>query len=112
MKHELIEQDLKPTLELYSIVSKKALQRLQTMGHDKAPELSDPNSRFFKNSEAYALARYSYYTCFKCKKPYFGGERACDAANREAEYNPQELMCGGCASSGKDKCDNHGTDYM
>lgn len=26
----------------------------------------------------YALARLSYYLCFKCKKPYFGGLKDCE----------------------------------
>lgn len=88
------------------------MQRLQTMGHDKAAELSDPKSKYYKSPETYCIDRYSYYICFKCHKPYFGGERACDAQNRSEEFNPEELVCGGCASSGKTNCSKHGNDYI
>ena len=26
----------------------------------------------------YAIAIYSYYMCFKCKNPYFGGLKSCE----------------------------------
>ena len=63
------------------------------------------------------MARLSYYMCFKCKKPYFGGLKSCENNNQaEGKFNPQELICGGCAASaiggGVKECKTHGTDFI
>lgn len=47
------------------------------------------------------------------QKPYFGGERDCNAEQRAADYNPAELVCGGCSNFGnKNSCTVHGNDFM
>lgn len=45
---------------------------------------------------AYAMDRYAYYVCYKCQKAYYGGEARCDAELGD-NFNPQELVCGGCS---------------
>ena len=47
------------------------------------------------------------------QSPYFGGERACRAAGADSEFDPSELLCGGCAPHSADAvCAKHGTDYI
>lgn len=56
-----------------------------------------------------------FYLCSKCKNPYFGGLKDCQAAaeqNAEA-FNPEELICGACcANASGDNCSRHGTTYI
>lgn len=38
----------------------------------------DESSPFFNKKEAYTMAIYSYYQCYECKEPYFGGLKDCE----------------------------------
>ena len=64
----------------------------------------------------YAMARLSYYTCYECKNPYFGGLK--DWGNlleAEAGFKPEELVCGKCSSKnldGKITWKVHKEDYI
>ena len=40
--------------------------------------LKDKNSPYFMKPELYAIDRFAYYECFRCKKPYFGGKKECE----------------------------------
>ena len=66
MKHPSLAATLNPYEELYSKVSEMAVQRLQLLKQTDVQELSEPSSRFYQNPTAYALYRFSYYTCYKC----------------------------------------------
>lgn len=46
---------------------------------EKADEITKQGNKFYKDPEGYAMHRFSYFPCYKCKKPYFGGERVCEA---------------------------------
>lgn len=82
----------------------------------------------------YAMERYAYYVCSQCGKvriehsipsmslmpltaytsfqAYYGGEARCDAELGE-NFNPQELVCGGCSDVSKAKmCPKHGMDFL
>lgn len=98
--HELSEQ----LVELEAAetdIKKKAIERAKHEGIDKHERLKNPADRFYGKLEEYAQQKLSYYECYKCKKPYFGGMKDCDAANEEAKeggFDPKELVCGKCAS--------------
>ena len=54
---------------------------------------------------------FAYYLCFKCRKPYFGGERVCGEGG--GAFDPTELVCGGCSPwSGEIDCPKHGKDFI
>jgi len=58
------------------------------------------------------MDRFAYYLCHKCKKPYFGGEKQCAVAAPE-NFDPEELICGGCApGAAEQNCSKHGRDYL
>ena len=61
----------------------------------------------------FALDKYAYYPCFKCKKAYFGGEQYCAAA-AGADFDPSELVCGSCVGGcdAAQMCPKHGVDYL
>lgn len=100
---------------IYENIKSKALHRLKFEELDKDPRLKNPKDKFFNNPLAYAMARLSYYQCFKCKQPYFGGLKACDNVD-DKEFKPEELVCGKCAAgdvkNGVMSCQVHGTDYI
>ena len=70
--HDTLKPITDPLLELRTVLRGKALMRLKYESKDKAPELSNPESRWFKDPEGYAEDLFAYYECFKCKKPYYG----------------------------------------
>jgi hypothetical protein len=63
---------------------------------------------------AFALSRYDYYECDKCKLPYFGGLAAC-GEQPEGGFNPEEQVCGGCSAAhgaANTRCAVHGSDHI
>ena len=58
------------------------------------------------------MNRFAYYPCFKCKKPYFGGQQRCDAGDRDRDFKPDELVCGGCSGADQGGCTIHGKEFM
>jgi hypothetical protein len=63
--------------------------RLEYEGLSKCDAVVTKGARFFNDPAGFALERYAYYVCFKCKKAYYGGEVQCDAdAGIGDEYNP------------------------
>ena len=62
------------------------------------------------------MARLSFYHCFKCKSPYFGGLKECgNMLEAGGGFKEEELICGKCASKmlgGQIKCPQHNEDYI
>lgn len=112
MSHVALKDVLKPWLDLLQQVKEKAVARFHVLKLEDTPEVKDRKSPFFKSPEKYSMYRFSYFKCFKCKKPYYGGERACEANQRE-NFDPKELVCGGCSDpTGKATCETHGNEYI
>jgi len=65
--HRLLEVAMLPLLRLQMEVKTRALVRLRSEGMDKDQELTDPSSRYYKDPASYALDRFAFYECFKCK---------------------------------------------
>lgn len=92
-------------------------------GLDKDCRLTEPGGRYFQKPGDLALDILAYYVCFKCKQPYYGGQRQCDAGvggmpmvgggggGNQEDFDPSELVCGGCAQQGA-ICATHGADYI
>ncbi|KAK2163193.1 hypothetical protein LSH36_84g08056 [Paralvinella palmiformis] len=105
---------LDPIRQLYEDVRRKALMRLEYEGLDKSEAIVTQGTRFHKDPAGYAMERYAYYVCYKCKKAYYGGEARCEEQAAAAEdYNPAELVCGACSDvSRAQMCPKHGTDFL
>uniref|UniRef100_A0A1S4H5Z6 RCR-type E3 ubiquitin transferase n=1 Tax=Anopheles gambiae TaxID=7165 RepID=A0A1S4H5Z6_ANOGA len=106
IEHPSLEPFLAPIVALRQDVKRKALMRLEYEGLAKAvtADGTDPTR--------YAMERYAYYVCSQCGKAYYGGEARCDAELGE-NFNPQELVCGGCSDVSKAKmCPKHGMDFL
>ncbi|XP_062536745.1 E3 ubiquitin-protein ligase highwire-like [Armigeres subalbatus] len=104
IQHLALGDILESIISLKADVKRKALMRLEYEGLTKNLDSKDLAS--------YAMERYAYYVCSQCEKAYYGGEARCDAELGE-NYNPQELVCGGCSDVVKAKmCPKHGTDFL
>uniref|UniRef100_A0A6U6BMR8 RING-type domain-containing protein n=1 Tax=Guillardia theta TaxID=55529 RepID=A0A6U6BMR8_GUITH len=115
MKAKAIEDIIKPGLELYQAILTKAEQRLALEGgHKDAPELR-AGGRYHKQPGEYAMHKFAYYLCYKCKQPYFGGHRSCEVAagvGEERQFDEREKICGGCSAMGAAACPKHGTEAI
>ncbi|XP_052124547.1 E3 ubiquitin-protein ligase MYCBP2-like [Frankliniella occidentalis] len=112
IEHEVLNELLGPIKELLEDVRRKALMRLEYEGLHQTEAITTPGARFYNDPAAYAMDRYAYYVCFKCNKAYYGGEARCDAEMGE-QYDPTELVCGGCSDvASAQMCPKHGTDFL
>eukprot|EP01063_Lacrimia_lanifica_P001009 TRINITY_DN1047_c0_g4_i1.p1 TRINITY_DN1047_c0_g4~~TRINITY_DN1047_c0_g4_i1.p1 ORF type:complete len:712 (+),score=239.60 TRINITY_DN1047_c0_g4_i1:132-2138(+) len=94
-------------------VQKLALLRLKHEGMDSDAAVTAPEGAYYNNPLGYAEAVLSYYQCYVCERPYFGGVRQCDAIAEEGRYNPTELVCAACVPSRDLKfCELHGADFI
>ncbi|XP_043928839.1 E3 ubiquitin-protein ligase MYCBP2 [Protopterus annectens] len=114
ISHLVLKDLLDPIKDLYEDVRRKALMRLEYEGLHKSEAITVPGVRFYSDPAGYAMNRYAYYVCYKCRKAYFGGEARCDAeAGLGDEYDPKELICGACSDvSRAQMCPKHGTDFL
>lgn len=114
INHIALKDLLDPVKELYEDVRRKALMRLEYEGLHKSEAITTPGVRFYNDPAGYAMNRYAYYVCYKCRKAYFGGEARCDAeAGQGDDYDPRELICGACSDvSRAQMCPKHGTDFL
>ncbi|XP_052792731.1 E3 ubiquitin-protein ligase MYCBP2-like isoform X2 [Mya arenaria] len=112
--HPVLRSILRPIQNLYEDVRRKALMRLEYEGLHKAEAITTPGARFYKDPAGFAMDRYAYYVCYKCKKAYYGGEARCDEQAGVGDvYDPQELVCGACSDvTMAQMCPKHGTDFL
>ncbi|KAK6172343.1 hypothetical protein SNE40_016020 [Patella caerulea] len=112
--HVVLKELLDPIRELFDDVKRKALMRLEYEGLHKAEAITTPGARFYKDPAGFSMDRYAYYVCYKCKKAYYGGEARCDEqAGGGEDYDPKELVCGGCSDvASAQMCPKHGTDFL
>lgn len=118
IEHPALDDLLEPHRLLRVDVRRKAEQRLHVEGLDKDAALAEPGSRYFQKPAEYALDTLTYYQCFKCKQSYYGGRAQCDlggaaggGGEQEEDFDPAELVCGGCAQKGA-TCAAHGAEYI
>ncbi|XP_076822444.1 E3 ubiquitin-protein ligase MYCBP2-like isoform X2 [Clavelina lepadiformis] len=114
IKHPSLDCYLAPLRDLVREVERKALQRLEYEGLNECESITAIGGRFFNDRAGFALSKYAYYMCCKCKKAYYGGEVRCDAEAGGADlFDPQELICGACSDvSCAQICPKHGTDFL
>lgn len=110
--HPALAKLTAPHTALFDVVRQKALERLDAMKEHNAKELTEPTSDYYRKPDKYAMARYCYYPCFKCKKPYYGGEKACGAPVQAEDFNPKDLICGSCSTGKNETCRKHGKEYI
>ena len=124
-KHELeitehtcseVVEELEPLLAMKKEVEKQALENAEKQGLLQDERLSNESDAYFGKPQEYANHRCSFYQCYDCKKPYFGGLIDCEQemANAEKKQTQKEdLLCQECLlktiGAGQTKCEKHGT---
>ena len=92
-----------------------AIVRAKHQELDKDPRLQDPSDDFYGKFEEFAMFKCTYYQCYKCKKPYFGGLADC-GQGEDRPVDEKELICPQCSAAsvgaGITNCAIHGTDYI
>ena len=79
IKHvPMLDNCIKEAIAIEDKIKVMALERAKIDGLDKHDKLKDPKYAYFNTLEGYALFKCSYYQCFECKEPYFGGLKDCD----------------------------------
>ena len=62
------------------------------------------------------MRKFSFFKCFKCKSPYFGGLRDCrQNDDPDRPFKKEELVCGKCTNIvalGKPVCKEHGKEFI
>ena len=115
-KESPLQTKMLENLQKLEVVKSKALDRLKYEAKDKDPRLFNPQDPFFSKPLDYAIAIYSYYECFKCKGPYFGGLKRCEdmleVQGLDKPFKPTELICPLCCDIPIDNCPKHGTEYI
>lgn len=113
-----IQEMIEENLALYKDIRWKAHERLKYEGRTKDEKLVTQSSDYYNKPEDYAFAIYSYYQCFKCKKPYFGGLKRCEDLlqneDKQGEFKWEELVCANCSDVGMtvQNCPKHGKDFI
>jgi hypothetical protein len=69
---------IRDCLKLEQDIIKLALQRAKHEGLDKNQRLK-PGGDYHGKLEEFCMFKMAYYSCYKCKKPYFGGMKDCEA---------------------------------
>lgn len=65
MEHPALDDLLLPIRDLQAEVRRKALTRLEYEGQSEAAIIA---VRYNNKASDYAMEKYAYYVCFKCKK--------------------------------------------
>jgi len=128
MSHTSLEALIAPAKALRDDVRRKALMRLEYEGvmHNQQNVDAEVSAGFQASDlAAFAMDRYAYYVCHKCKKAYYGGEARCEIEAAAAgagdsvqpaateDYDPSELVCGACSDVARAQmCVRHGADFL
>jgi hypothetical protein len=123
---EAVAGSLRHWRALKAKVEKLAEAHLGIEGRLKDAELQ-PGGRYHGNARGYAMDRFAFSRCFKCREPYFTGARACGEAQAAqaagagagagaagelpAHQREEDLTCAKCTlpPPGIKACPKHGT---
>ena len=110
-----VARELGPLIALKKQVEREALKNAESQGILSDERLQNPNDVYYNKPQEYANHRCSFYQCYDCKKPYFGGLIDCEQEMNNAERNqskPEDLLCQDCVlkevGAGKAVCEIHG----
>jgi hypothetical protein len=113
MEHPAIQALMEPHLRLKKVITTKAMERLKYENRQNDKEIvSNVGGPYYKNPELFALHLFLFFTCFKCKSPYFAGGYQCQG--NEADFDPADLVCGACQPKSENvrECKTHGTEWI
>jgi len=108
-RNELLDQDMKKWIQLKEETEKLALEYAN---QEKIWE--DENYPLHPDLLSYAMHIYALIQCFKCKQPYFAGQKSCFGdMNEHEDLDRSQLICPGCSNAKHHKtCPTHGKKFM
>ncbi|KAL3880993.1 hypothetical protein ACJMK2_033194 [Sinanodonta woodiana] len=112
MEHPVLKDYLIPIRALCEEVRRMALTRLTHDGLQDTESIRTPGAPFYQDPAGFAINKYAYYICFKCKQPYFGGVARCEEQDVVENNRQEEFVCVRCSQSQSPICVKHGTDYL
>ena len=68
ISHSKLADVLGPVMDLFEDVKRKCLMRLEYENQMKCEAITSPTSKFYQKPFDYAMWKYAYYVCHKCKK--------------------------------------------
>ena len=98
-------------------VTELSLQMAIEEGYDKAGRVCDPNDYYYNKLAEFAMKNCTFYECYKCKDPYFGGMEDCQQAMQsENNLKKEDLLCKRCSIEelglGRAMCEKHGNEFV
>ena len=117
IQHDALAGLLKKANSCRDQVRAKALQRLSYEQLTQCKDITDPQSHFYKKPQEYAMHRYAYYECEKCKQPYFAGMKSCDGIQGQPDDDDDEPrnICQACSPESRSlvaTCEKHGNKFI
>ena len=77
MRCSKISKELAVLKELRRTVAAKALEAAENQGLNHSERLNTRGDQFEGDLQGLALHSCTFYECYECKKPYFGGMADC-----------------------------------
>eukprot|EP01132_Coremiostelium_polycephalum_P003999 gene3999-5001_t len=110
IQHPSLHKQIQEIDAIKNEIIRKGKFRMEYLGMMSDPQLK---AKYNGDVEAYIFDQFAYYLCFKCKQPYYGGSNVCAAGvGASTNFNPEELICGGCQSDSSNICSKHGKEYL
>ena len=87
-------------------------------GYDKAGRVVTEGDIYYGKLFEFAVHQTTFYECFKCQQPYFGGMEDCAQAmqSENAALRKENLLCKNCVIKemgyGQATCEKHGDQYI
>ena len=86
-------------------------------GYDKTGRVVTDGDLYYNDLTGFAMHNCTFYECFKCKIPYFGGMEDCmQAMKSENSLKKEDLLCRKCMTEelgyGKAMCNLHGNEFI
>ena len=86
-------------------LQKKAIERGKHEGLDKDKKYLDKSYAYYGKFLEFCMYKLSYYECYQCKLPYFGGLKDCEnnneggnEENKQQEFDKKDLVCASCSA--------------
>jgi len=105
----ILSELLLQELNFKSEITQLAIETAKKEGCDREGRVATPGDIYYGQLESFAMHFCTFYECYDCKKPYFGGMQDCEQAlSSEDKTRREDLLCKPCAWAnlglGKDMC--------
>ena len=108
--HPIIDPLITPYLQIIPQINELTKHHMELEKTDQDPHVLNPDDEdYYQKPLKFAQANFLFFMCEKCKKPYYGGHKACgyDEAPPGEHY-----ICNKCGKIGLEQCPTHGQDGM